>query len=37
MKIGDKMPDLKLDAFQNEEIKKIGLSDYKGKWPKDYN
>lgn len=30
--IGQKLPDLKLDAFHKNKIKKIRLSDYKGKW-----
>jgi len=28
----NEMANLKLEAFQNEEIKKIKLSDYKGRW-----
>src|SRR3989339_2149069 len=32
LKIGEKIPDLELEAFHNEEIKKVELSDYKGKW-----
>lgn len=32
MKIGDKIPDLEANAFTNGEIKKVKLSDYKGKW-----
>ncbi|HIH21324.1 MAG: redoxin domain-containing protein [Candidatus Diapherotrites archaeon] len=32
LKIGEKIPDFELEAFHNEEIKKIRLSDYKGKW-----
>lgn len=31
-KIGQQIPDFELEAFQNEEIKKIKPSDYKGKW-----
>lgn len=30
--IGQQVPEFELDAFQNEEIKPIKLSDYKGKW-----
>lgn len=30
--IGHKIPDIEVDAFHNEEIKKIKLSDYHGKW-----
>ena len=30
--IGQKIPDFEMDAFQNEEIKKVKLADYKGKW-----
>jgi len=32
LKIGENIPDLTLDAFHNNEIKKVKLSDYKGKW-----
>jgi peroxiredoxin (alkyl hydroperoxide reductase subunit C) len=32
IKIGQKIPDFELEAFQGEKIKKIKLSDYKGKW-----
>lgn len=32
IKIGQKVPDFTLDAFHQEKIKKIKLSDYKGKW-----
>ncbi len=32
IKIGDIIPDMELDAFDNGEIKKIKLTDYKGKW-----
>ncbi len=32
LKIGQEVPDFEMDVFQNEEIKKIKLSDYKGKW-----
>ncbi len=32
MKIGEKVPDFRADAFVKGEIKKVGLSDYKGKW-----
>lgn len=30
--IGEKIPDFELEAFHNGEIKKIKLSDYRGKW-----
>ncbi len=30
--VGRKLPDLELQAFQNEEIKKLKFSDYAGKW-----
>src|SRR3989344_3601439 len=32
LKIGKEVPDIELEAFHNEETKKIRLSDYKGKW-----
>lgn len=32
IKIGQKIPDLELEAFHNEKVKKIKLFDYKGKW-----
>lgn len=32
VKIGEKVEDFSAEAFQAEEIKKIKLSDYKGKW-----
>ena len=32
LKIGKVVPNLKLQAFQNEEIKDISLKDYRGKW-----
>ncbi|PIN81710.1 peroxiredoxin [Candidatus Woesearchaeota archaeon CG10_big_fil_rev_8_21_14_0_10_32_9] len=32
VKIGEKVEDFSAEVFQNEEIKKIKLSDYKGKW-----
>jgi peroxiredoxin (alkyl hydroperoxide reductase subunit C) len=32
VRIGEKVPDMELDAYQNDEIKKVKLSDYKGKW-----
>ncbi len=32
IKIGQKIQDIELEAFHNEEIKKIRLSDYIGKW-----
>jgi len=32
IKINEKAPDFKEDAYINDEIKKISLADYKGKW-----
>jgi len=32
MKIGDKIPELTLDAYHEDAFKKINLTDYKGKW-----
>ncbi len=32
VKIGHKITDFELDAYQNDDVKKIKLSDYKGKW-----
>ena len=32
VKIGQKLNDFELDVYQNDEVKKIRLSDYKGKW-----
>ena len=32
VKIGEKVPELEFDAYQNDDTKKIKLSDYKGKW-----
>jgi peroxiredoxin (alkyl hydroperoxide reductase subunit C) len=32
IKIGQKIPDLELDVFHNEEIKKVNLADYRGQW-----
>ncbi len=32
IKIGQKIQDFEAEIFQNEEIKKIKLSEYKGKW-----
>ncbi|MFC1653595.1 peroxiredoxin [Patescibacteria group bacterium] len=32
MKIGQEIPEMTLEAFHKEEIKKVKLSDYKGKW-----
>lgn len=32
IKIGEKIKDMELEAFQNNEIKKVKLSDYRGKW-----
>ncbi|MFC1615050.1 alkyl hydroperoxide reductase subunit C [Patescibacteria group bacterium] len=30
--VGTKLQDMELEAFQDEDVKKIKLSDYKGKW-----
>ncbi|HIJ97925.1 TPA: redoxin domain-containing protein [archaeon] len=32
IKIGDKIPDFELKAFQDDKEKKLKLTDYKGKW-----
>ncbi|MEM3421785.1 MAG: peroxiredoxin [Candidatus Hadarchaeum sp.] len=32
VKVGEKIPDFELEAFHDGEIKKIKLSDYRGKW-----
>jgi peroxiredoxin (alkyl hydroperoxide reductase subunit C) len=32
VKVGHEIPDFMLDAFHNNDFKKIKLSDYKGKW-----
>lgn len=32
MKLGEKVPDFSVQAVEKGEIKKISLSDYKGKW-----
>jgi len=32
VKIGQKVPDFQLDAFVNNEIKKVSLKDYRGQW-----
>ncbi len=32
VKIGQAVPDFEIDVFHKEEIKKVKLSDYKGKW-----
>ena len=32
VRINEKAPEFKEDAFINNEIKKISLADYKGKW-----
>lgn len=32
LQIGQLAPDLSFDIFQNEEIKKVRISDYRGKW-----
>jgi peroxiredoxin (alkyl hydroperoxide reductase subunit C) len=32
IRVGDRIPDFELEAFHNNEIKKIRLSDYRGRW-----
>jgi len=32
VKIGEQVPDIELEAFHNEAIKKIKFSDFRGKW-----
>ncbi len=32
IQVGQSIPDSELEAFHNEEIKKVKLSDYRGKW-----
>ncbi|MFQ6130047.1 MAG: peroxiredoxin [Candidatus Hadarchaeaceae archaeon] len=32
VRIGEKIPDFEVEAFHNDEIKKIRLSEYRGKW-----
>ncbi len=32
IRIGDKVPDFELEAYHNDEIVKLRLTDYKGKW-----
>ncbi len=32
VKVGEKIPDMQLQAYQNDEIKDIKLSDFRGKW-----
>ena len=32
IKVGDRLPDIELEAYHNDEIKKINLADYRGKW-----
>jgi len=32
IKVGEKIPDIEAEAFHEEQIKKIRLSDYRGKW-----
>ena len=32
VKIGQEVPEFAMSAFQNDEVKDIKLSDYKGKW-----
>lgn len=31
-KVGQQIPDLEFDTYHNDDVKKIRLSDYKGKW-----
>lgn len=32
LQVGQRIPDFELEAYQDDEIKKIRLSDYRGKW-----
>lgn len=32
MKIGEKIPDVEVEAYHTDEIKKVNLSDYRDKW-----
>lgn len=32
VRIGEKVPDIGAEAFHNEEVKQVRLSDYQGKW-----
>ena len=32
LKIGQKVPDFEVQAYHQDDVKKIKLSDYKGKW-----
>lgn len=32
VKIGEKIPDLSFEAYQNDDIKRMKFSDFKGKW-----
>jgi len=32
LEIGEKLPSMKFEAYQNDEIKNINLDDYRGKW-----
>lgn len=32
IKIGQKIPDIAFEVFQNEDTKKVSLSDYQGRW-----
>lgn len=32
IRIGQQVPDLELEAYHEEQIKKIKLSNYRGKW-----
>lgn len=32
VRVGEKIPDMELEAYHNDEIKKVKLSDYRGKW-----
>ena len=31
-RVGQKIPDFEVDVFHNDEVKKVKLTDYKGKW-----
>jgi peroxiredoxin 2/4 len=32
IKVGDKIPSMQLEAYENGEIKKVNINDYRGKW-----
>jgi len=32
LRIGDKVPEFETDAYHNGELKKVSISDYRGKW-----